>query len=374
MVHMNFFEDQPSTKSLGRDPEPRQLSSHTQRSLRTFQDLPLDILHCIFDHLNPAGGVALAISSKALHTCLFRRALVRLRDPSTTRLQIQAVHLLLEKQCADRSFYCPACDEFHDFCAQWHDTQEDLDIDALHSGAYSRATYARFEPNLCYKRPNEYYMVTYPLARLVMIRHLLGQSYGLPLSCFEAKDVDMGQHSKIYTWTQTWRAKIINNKLFLSAVHTISQIHIGDVFRQKFSEGFRKSSGPIAAYLCKHTAVGRNFIFPCMAKTGSSIAARDLFVPCQDEPAACNLCLSDFTTTTTWHDDVNESDEEGEHNQGSGLWSIVFTTYHRLGTCRTPTDWKFSSAAIEWEPLDEDMRAETSEYCAASIRRRWKES
>lgn len=112
-----------------------------------------------------------------------------------------------------------------------------------------------------------------------------------------------------------------------------------------------------------------------MAKTGSSNAARDLFVPCQDEPAACNLCLiSDFTTTTTWHDDVNESDEEGEHNQGSGLWSIVFTTYHRLGTCRTPIDWKFSSAAIEWESLDEDMLAETSEYCAASIRRRWEES
>lgn len=241
MVHMNFLEDQRSTKSLGRDPEPKQLLSHTQRSPRTLQELPLDILHCIFDHLDPADGVALAISSKALHVYLFRRALVRLRDPSCTHLQIQAVHLLLEKQCGDWSFYCLACDEFHDFCAQWQATQEDLDIDALHSGASSRETYARFEPNLCYKRFNEYYVVAYPLARLVMNRHLLGQSYGLPLSCLAAKDVDIGQCSKIYTWTQTWQAKIINNELFLSAVHTISQVHVGGVFGQRFQRGIQKT-------------------------------------------------------------------------------------------------------------------------------------
>lgn len=89
--------------------------SYTCISRPPFLELPLDILHCIFDRLQPEDCIALALSCKDLHHRYFPCALERLRDPLTTRLQRQAVHLLLEKECGEWSFYCHSCDGFHFF-------------------------------------------------------------------------------------------------------------------------------------------------------------------------------------------------------------------------------------------------------------------
>lgn len=86
-----------------------------------FLDLPLDVLHCVFDHLEPGDAIAFAFSCKHLYGTYFAKALKQLRDPSSTPIQRQAVHLMLEKERPD-TFYCHSCDALHCFTRQWRAT------------------------------------------------------------------------------------------------------------------------------------------------------------------------------------------------------------------------------------------------------------
>lgn len=204
-------------------------------------DLPLELLHCIFDHLDPGDSVTLALSCKSLYGCFFQTALGRMRDPSTTVLQLQALHLLMEKDCGNRFFYCPACQTFHSFCPHWRATQDYNIIGRSHDVgiAYDPAKPLTFRPNAgCTSSANEHYQGPYHLARLVMNNHLLGPSRGLPLRCLEVEDIRMRADLNPFTWSQSWRAKIISNELFLSGLHRFSQTFVGDEAARRFKEGF----------------------------------------------------------------------------------------------------------------------------------------
>lgn len=145
----------PITDTISQDPAP---SSRDRQRSGILHRLPLDLLHCIFDHLDPAGSIALALSCKATYHCFFRRALGRMRDPSTTRLQVQVVHLLLEKDCGHDSYFCSACADFHSFSPQWRATDHNL-VYRLHGPKFTnRKTWASFESTLGYDGPNQYYM------------------------------------------------------------------------------------------------------------------------------------------------------------------------------------------------------------------------
>lgn len=122
--------------------------------------------------------------------------------------------------------------------------------------------------------------------------------------------------------------------LFLSSFHTFSQLAVGHAFAARFRKGFdKRDNSHFHARLCDHTFVGRDDVLPCIDKTGAGTAARDLFVPCQNELSACHRCLSDFETTITWHVDGNEveTDEERINYEEFGRWS-VHRLYHVLLT------------------------------------------
>lgn len=331
-----------------------------------FLDLPLDILHCIFDHLEPEDCIAFALSCKDLHNWCFPRALERLRNPLTTRLQRQAVHLLLEKQCGDRSFYCNSCDGFHPFSTQWRATHSRLTLEHPRNDSFCQER-SRFEPGASIFNP---FKVDYTLARLVMNRHFIGPPAGLPLDCLEVEDLRRDHEAKPYTWTQTWRARIISDELMLSAVHTFSPLAVDDGFARSFKEGLDYEA-PTRWYskLCSHVAINSDRDLPCVARKGVGTTVLDLFVPCRDVEGSCTTCLTDFTTTITWIDGVTEADEAQQHFERTGYWSIVITTYHQLGKCRSPTDWKWAAARANAPWFLE--RRKDGEHCFGSVRRRW---
>lgn len=140
-------------------------------------------------------------------------------------------------------YFCSACSQFHLFSPQWRATDHEL-VYHLYAPEYPRVTnqktWATFEPTRGYGGPNQSYAVPYALARLVMNRHWLGAPRGLPLDCLGAKYVKIGLNSDLCTWTQTWRARIIDNALFLSSFHTFSQLAVGHAFAARFRKGFDK--------------------------------------------------------------------------------------------------------------------------------------
>lgn len=171
-----------------------------------------------------------------------------------------------------------------------------------------------------------------------MNRHLIGPPAGLPLDCLEAEDLWRDKESKPYMWTQTWRASIINDELMLSAVHKFSQFGVGDIFARSFKKGLHcRASSEWSTWLCSHVRINSDIEMPCVAKKGLGTTELDLFVPCRDVESSCPSCLTDFNTTITWIGDVSEAVNAQKHSEKSGQWSIVVTTYHQLGKCRSPT-------------------------------------
>lgn len=121
--------------------------------------------------------------------------------------------------------------------------------------------------------------------------------------------------------------------------------------------------------LCAHITNRRGLAryLPDVTRTGPGSSIRDLFVPCQDVPGFCEICLTDFTTSIRWIDSVGDD--------SSGLWSIVITTYHQLGRCRSPRDWKWIAAGCcnrLGMPGFWRHRRSINEHDPGSVRRQWK--
>lgn len=339
-------------KGRGQSSDNHLISAST---IPPFLDLPLDVLHCIFDHIEPGGdAVAYTISCKTLYDNYFAKALKQLRV--ATPIQKQAVHLMLEKERPD-TFYCHSCDALHCYDRQWratgtfpcHAIVEDgnepvwttlrlpqgepyyrtmrLSGGYDHYGHRLRYPYKaqsstpmlreEFECFLCpwgargecphafCKLSSEFqpqgwnphmpYRVDYVVARLVMNRHLLGAHAGLPLEALEVRDyrrtTPYDLRPEPFVWTQTWRAKIIKDELFLSAEHRYIQpavddefarrmrsaLTLSDDYRGKLTESPASSIG-ICAHVSDEHAL--QWYLPYLDKRGPGSFIRDLFVPC----------------------------------------------------------------------------------------------
>lgn len=386
-------------QALGLDshlPTPSKLAENSlarrdpQSPTPSYLELPLDIHCCIVDHLEPATGIALALSCKTLYNRFFESALKKLRHPSTTITQRQGVHLMLEQERGGRAVYCHSCDALHDFSPFWQATDKPRYIKNPRSPCYgepysirnSCKLRSKFELVWHYARP---FGVDYHLARLVMNRHLLGATAGLPLSCLEVQNLSQldTRLSQPFTWNQTWRASIIDDELYLSAVHTFRQPHVGD----RFARSFRNGLSPFSPHqndltkirLCSHTdlrcSYSRNSL-PCLDARGPFSRASHLFAPCRKEQSSCMYCLTDFTTTITWIDRSNvlgtdqlrACEQDPTYFDEPGLWRITITTYHQLGKCRSPADWKWQLAAEQWSTFVRPVSCP-----AGTVQHRWEE-
>lgn len=387
--------------------DPKQRSSSISRSQLEiprplFPKLPLDVLFCFLDCFEPADSIAFALSCKTLYSSCFGQALSRLRNQSTTVAQRQGVHLMLEREQNGQAYYCHSCNTLHEFSPDWRATSKIGGIKSCYDCKITNQTFfnfpygeskSEFEPqfSLDFDSPGltTTYRVDYVLARLVMNRHLLGTQAGLPLSCLEVQNLDRLQtedlqFSKPFTLTQTWRARIIDDELYLSAIYSFTQLSVGERAHQRFWDCFYSLSSWIrdrlfsTIGLCSHVQTGYRGVInhPSSFQSHACTQLNQSHMHTLNyELDSCHHCLSDFEASTKWRSlDGTYSEYRPRNRQelNHGLSSVTITTYHQLGKCRSPLDWKWAAAST---PTSASMlwARDQAQYPLGIVRDRWQE-
>lgn len=312
----------------------------------TLMAQPTDILDDIFEIADPDTRIAFALSCKGLYDRFFAAALASLQ--SAEREYKLAVQLLWEKDIGHKQYYCPACRDFRSFDTNWRAGRVAQPQDLIRSGFHRSRRQPRqpcpstfdlgFDP-LCLTG----YSLNFNIARLVMNRHLLGRPRGLPLSCLEADLIINGPNFPL-VWDQTWRAKIIEDELYLCVTHVLSQT--AQDMSGKVMRGHLKQQH---YGLCKHvdTRLGSYCsVLPLEEISEDVHTEKDMFVPCQDVLGACEFCLTDFRTSIQWCEEervIRSGPRKGKIQTREG-WKITITVYHQMGQCRSMYDWKWLAA------------------------------
>ncbi|KAK3379880.1 hypothetical protein B0T24DRAFT_613323 [Lasiosphaeria ovina] len=155
-------------------------------------------------------------------------------------------------------------------------------------------------------------------------------------------------------WTENWSARILEDKLFLSATRTVNGT--GQELRDAIDKG-RYS-------ICGHVDMAMvSALHPSTLSTG-------LFVPCRDAIESCNRCLTDYTTTAEQRF-INIKD--GKLNLTRACWLITVTSYHRLGSGRSPLDVKWHALATRGIRDLRTTPRDMIRYPQGTVREVWKE-
>ncbi|KAL7940716.1 hypothetical protein V8C42DRAFT_356080 [Trichoderma barbatum] len=284
-------------------------------------NLPTEILLLVASQLSasPESIVAVSLTCETLSS-IFDRDTLKLCDESRQRLL-----LLLEKDHGDRLFYCSACCQLHHFWEQWNSTDSHhLRIAEISCLRYHYKKTFKQTPG-CHR-----YELNYLHGRLVMNRHLYDSPKGLPLESL-AYPTFMTSWGGGTLWQQNPSAKIIGDELFLCITHTLAGA--AATLRDAIDEGRHG--------ICMHVATD---------SVDLDYSYRDA---CREVRGSCTVCLTDYVTTVE-RGQVNEIFQSEIPNYGLSVgplvngWSVTITTYHQLGRCRDPDDWK-------WVTLAEDL-------------------
>jgi hypothetical protein len=133
-------------------------------------------------------------------------------------------------------------------------------------------------------------------------------------------------------WMQTWRPRIVNDELFLSAIFVLG----GN--RKLNAEQLRAALDINCLSVCKHIQTHRRFYrcdpsrLPKREKPTGNVNHPHI-TPCQQVVGSCSICPTDFEITIECLD--GESPEPA--------WAVTITTHHHIGDCRSPPDWKWTS-------------------------------
>lgn len=316
--------------------------------------LPIDILEEIFKALEPDACMAFALVCRGLSDHFFVRA--RDRFTSAGREYHLAVQHFLEKDIGDRELFCVSCRAFIPFRKDWragipryssqdgpgfcnclfHQMPRDPRETCLGMACRS------FGPDILG------YQIPFHLARVVMNRHRFGAPRGLPLSCLEA-DITTNTCQDHLIWKEKWKARIIEDELFLCATHVLRQADQG-ISAEVLRDTLHQSKCYAVCehlYTWKRIGLGEfDVVAPLDERHGGPITEKNVFVPCRDVQRSCEVCLTDYTTTIEWKQEAGAGlIQPGNSTTPSpGGWIVTITTYHQLGHCRSAYDWKWQTA------------------------------
>ncbi|KAI0903813.1 hypothetical protein F4823DRAFT_617218 [Ustulina deusta] len=362
---------------------------------------PVDVLLLISDQLaaNPEAIVALSLTCKSLYV-MFRKERINLRG-----VQRKALLLLLEKDFGDKIYYCPFCSRLHPFSPSWSPTTREYRLRSARKGRRCRYARCPIRGQAFYLHNHCRYSLGYHHARLVMNRHLFGAPNGLPLD--NLQDFFMETRGfNIPPWTQDWTARIIDNELFLSAVHNY-------VCYEGSPTALRALIDREVHFICPHVVTADPFgsrvdeirelkdpkLDPChpppLDSDGQKPRLDSSFIRCRDVLRFCSWCLTDFTITIEWVEVCDRTSEivpatarkrgltlyedkirhwyeaEPHEKPDAAGWQITITAYHQFGRCRSPRDWKWKALA-SWERST--PRRNTALYPVGSVMQKWQRS
>ncbi|TRX92842.1 hypothetical protein FHL15_006248 [Xylaria flabelliformis] len=347
---------------------------HFMRPTGLLSNTPVEVFLLISEQLSADALAALSLTCRSFYSIL--KARIQLHG--TDR---EALLLLLEKDLGDKLYYCPFCSRLHPFSPSW--TPVDINLKA------------RENQSCCYERcpawgqafrlsHSSQYNLGYHLARLVMNRHLFGAPNGLPLDSLHRRFVEF-QDYDTRPWNQDLSFKIVDNELFLRAVH---------VFYARDSASFAAASGHQNHYICPHiiTAVppGRN-LYGLNEISELKDHRLHRLIPCREALRHCSRCLTDFQITVERVKGCERppgTPQRGWISHGSRVhrwyevesyktpntigWQIAIIAYHQFGSCRSPQDWKWKAMSPGIESMT--SRRNTVDYPPGAVIRKWKQS
>ncbi|KAK3945361.1 hypothetical protein QBC46DRAFT_433737 [Diplogelasinospora grovesii] len=365
--------------------------------------LPAELILEISDQLPPESVVALALTCKVLYSVrALRREVPRLDGYSRS-----AFLSLFERDVADRFYYCGSYRYLLSFKGKRTPKvlQYSTNDPWVYRHACHHNNCRSFQPNIvgCYEL--DYHHARLVMSRhlfgapnglpLESLNKFVIARYQAP---YKFHNVEEPPHRP--RWAQNWSARIINDELFLKVDHSYV------CYEERGPEAMRAAMGDWRYRICAHVVAGssdwcmhpewakvnrmkREEEIPEMMRGAPSVtderdgdgigkrAKNAHFTPCRDVSRSCPWCLTDYTTNIEWvkvgykevpgwhtwyatprrpqrgwslTDEGNvrcwhEVDEEnvfGEKPQAAG-WHITVTAYHRLGSCRSPNDWKWTA-------------------------------
>ncbi|KAL2169018.1 hypothetical protein VTG60DRAFT_6517 [Thermothelomyces hinnuleus] len=261
----------------------------------------------------------------------------------------EAFLLLLEKDVGHNRYYCHICSVLHRFWSSEHPT-----ICIFRFGLWEKNCWREFA-YFC----GTHFRVRYRHVRLVMNRHFLGPPNGLPLDKFEVKNTSYCR----LRWREKWSARILKDELFLSGTRTLSWIHGTD-------QELRDKLDNCLYSICSHVYTDK-FARLTVSALHTDSPSAGLIVPCRDAIGSCNQCLTDFDATVERR---SIEIKDGKRKRVTGYWFITITSFHQLGSGRSPFDHKWQAFAGHrlwafWRPSRDMTR-----YPQGAVREAWKES
>ncbi|KAI0969363.1 hypothetical protein F4678DRAFT_473973 [Xylaria arbuscula] len=327
---------------------------------------PVKVFLLISDRLSPDALAALSLTCKPFYLILKERIQLNSADRNT-------LLLLLEKDLGDKLYYCHFCSRLHPFSPSWTPVDSYLRARKIQNCCYECCPVLGQAFSL--SKPY-HYGIGYHHARLVMNRHLFGAPRGLPLDHLHRRFVELSPRS----WTQDWSARIVDNELFLRAIH---------VFYGQDSVCSGAAIGHEDHFICPHimTAMPLGYKVYFIDEIPELKDHHDhRLIPCRDILRSCPRCLTDYQitieraegcerplrTTPTIHQKAWVSDGNPHEAPHAAGWQITIVTYHQVGSCRSPQDWKWKTLTFGL-PLLKSPRSEGS-YPSGAVIRKWQQS
>ncbi|OIW26497.1 hypothetical protein CONLIGDRAFT_672042 [Coniochaeta ligniaria NRRL 30616] len=288
-------------KEFVTSPDPTARSANQSSS---FSELPVELVLLIADHLSKTSLICLALTCKPLHAILFPR-------PAALSLEERKTFLLLIEKGVPGVYYCHCCHKLR----PWHlklDIQNWLGHSLGHRNTMG-----------LYYSAHSYYLI-YPLARLVTNRHLYGPGHGIPIRNIEM-DVRYLIRPLNIERCESWRARIVEDQLFLRTVYTVQHLAADTQTLRLFVDGWNTR-------VCEHLDTATNTTdrtanlerIPQLA----DLEGRPGFVPCDRAVTSCRICHTDIETAIVWR---------GYRRKG---WLVRIVAYRSLGKCRDPDDMR----------------------------------
>lgn len=312
----------------------------------TLLELPVDVLFLISDELDIPSVHILALTCRSLYGVGFPKTQRKLEDEDKKQLLI-----FLEGDNFGRgNYYCHKCNKLHFHEQSWGPQCTEEKRSQRTSSICGMRN--RFSPT------GNCYGLTYYHARLAMNNHLYGPKHGVPLKNLCIEHNSPRDKTNIHCSTS---ANIIQDELFLHRTYRFT-------VATKDAEDFRKCTGARDFRLCEHlpllpsSSIYKQYV-PELQRRPNSVGSSEEFMPCDNKPGSCGLCLMDYELTI---ERINDGD----------AWKVTISAYHQLGDCRDPDDWKWARFTEKSRPhffLPNRPNRRGSGYSPGSVKKMWTE-
>lgn len=281
--------------------------------------------------------MALALTCKIFFSTLFPTN----KLPWLERDSLATFLCYLEHELGDTHYFCDQCLVLHRFEPSWGPLGNDWFTGCRVNQA---ALFARS------------YHLSHHHVRLVMNRHRLAGTAGLPLHVLDQTVDSSWPADPPRLWHRQWSASIIDGELFLRARHTV---------RGYDEPALRHAYDGEPLQVCEHVCIrGEQGIGrPAPLRPASTYP----LAPCQDVPGSCSGCLTDYITTIEY-----EGGPGGRRRKGGDVaprYIITVTAYHQVGDGLSPGDWKWRAFVGEWSTCRRNH--DPVKYSPGSVMNRW---